>query len=607
MNRRIQQTIIILGILLSGVLDGYGQLSPGELTRSHADLEGLRNCTLCHVLGDKVSNDKCLDCHKVLKSRISARKGYHASREVKGKECATCHSEHHGRNFEMIRFEEKSFDHRLTGYDLTGAHRKIDCRDCHKPDRISDREIRARKNTYLGLGQECLSCHEDSHQRTLGTDCASCHTTEAFAPATRFDHNKTDFALAGKHRDVDCAKCHLKETREGKSFQRFADVSFDQCSTCHEDPHQNQHLKRCDECHTEQAFSDQRRLSRFNHSRTAFPLKGKHQQTSCAKCHSFDASPRVLFTDRSGIQTSDCVQCHEDVHEGRFGTACAECHQEESFTRIDDLDNFNHGLTEFALLGKHQQVDCRDCHKESLTDPLPHNTCASCHTDYHEGQFTRENITPDCADCHTVDGFQGSLFSFEDHAQTGFPLDGAHLATPCFACHLQGEKWQFKDMGSTCVDCHDDVHAGQIPQKYYPDNRCDKCHLTSRWRDSQFDHDQTPFQLLGIHVQQECRACHVPEPGFTYGKFVDLETACSSCHENVHDRQFELEGVTDCARCHGFEGWSADHFDHSQTAFPLEGKHAEIDCDACHKEVVQEGVTFVLYKIEQFECIDCHK
>ena len=29
------------------------QISPGELTKSHAHLEGMLNCTKCHVLGDK--------------------------------------------------------------------------------------------------------------------------------------------------------------------------------------------------------------------------------------------------------------------------------------------------------------------------------------------------------------------------------------------------------------------------------------------------------------------------------------------------------------------------------------------------------------------------
>ena len=77
----------------------HAQISPGDLTKAHADLEGIFKCTQCHILGDKVSNDKCLECHKEIKSRIDQKKGYHASREVRGKDCAVCHSEHHGRNF----------------------------------------------------------------------------------------------------------------------------------------------------------------------------------------------------------------------------------------------------------------------------------------------------------------------------------------------------------------------------------------------------------------------------------------------------------------------------------------------------------------------------
>ncbi|MBK7344383.1 MAG: hypothetical protein IPJ06_15575 [Saprospiraceae bacterium] len=149
-------TIISTCLFLLASLQANAQLSPGELTRSHADLEGIRNCTKCHVLGDKVSNDKCLECHKDLRSRIQSRKGYHTSREVKGKECASCHSEHHGRQFEMIRFDQKTFDHKLTGYELTGSHKKIDCRECHKPDLINDREIRARKIPSLDFPRNVL-------------------------------------------------------------------------------------------------------------------------------------------------------------------------------------------------------------------------------------------------------------------------------------------------------------------------------------------------------------------------------------------------------------------------------------------------------------------
>ncbi|MCX6283385.1 MAG: hypothetical protein NTW31_04010 [Bacteroidetes bacterium] len=58
------------------------QISPGQLASVHSNLEGISNCTHCHTLGDKVTNDKCLSCHTELKARLDLHKGYHASSEV---------------------------------------------------------------------------------------------------------------------------------------------------------------------------------------------------------------------------------------------------------------------------------------------------------------------------------------------------------------------------------------------------------------------------------------------------------------------------------------------------------------------------------------------
>ncbi|MBK7009051.1 MAG: hypothetical protein IPH36_10690 [Saprospiraceae bacterium] len=124
-------------ILVFCMYAAWAQLSPGKLTKAHAKLEGLANCTQCHTIGAKLSEQKCLDCHKELKARISAKKGYHVSSAVKGKECITCHSEHHGLNFDMVRFDKKTFDHKLTGYELKGGHKIQDCAKCHKPDNIT--------------------------------------------------------------------------------------------------------------------------------------------------------------------------------------------------------------------------------------------------------------------------------------------------------------------------------------------------------------------------------------------------------------------------------------------------------------------------------------
>ena len=105
-----------------------------------------------------------MDCHKEIKSLVNSNKGYHAYSEVRKRECATCHNEHHGRNFRIINFSEDGFDHNKTGFKLTGAHSKKECKDCHQPKFISDSKLKKKNNTYLGLDERCISCHEDSHQ-----------------------------------------------------------------------------------------------------------------------------------------------------------------------------------------------------------------------------------------------------------------------------------------------------------------------------------------------------------------------------------------------------------------------------------------------------------
>ncbi len=584
------------------------QLSPGELSNAHKDLEGMSKCTQCHDIGSKVSNDKCLVCHKEIKTLIDRNEGYHVSVDVKGKDCARCHSDHHGRNFDMVRFDEKNFNHNLAGYELTGAHKRIDCRQCHKADYVGDNNLKKRSQTFLGLQQQCSSCHQDVHQKTLGNDCAKCHTTEKFTPAAKFNHDKSAFALLGKHKTVQCLECHQKEIKNGQEFQRFADVPFKNCNSCHDDPHKNNLGTNCKECHTEQTFTGWAGLGKFNHAKTHFLLKGKHKQVNCRECHQTGTGPLAVFQDRIGVLPENCSVCHKDVHENRFGSNCVECHNEDSFRKAGDIQKFDHDRTAFALEGKHEVVDCKKCHTtEHMTDPVPHNTCAVCHKDYHEGQFAALTGKPDCAACHTVDAFAGSTFTLEQHAKTAFPLDGAHVATPCFACHKQEEKWKFRDIGRRCIDCHKDIHEGQIAQKWYLNNACEQCHLTTSWQENRFDHSKTAFALKGAHLKQDCRACHVPDAAYAHGKFAGLSAACSQCHEEVHNKQFEQKGVTDCARCHGVETWKMTNFDHSKTRFLLDGKHAKVACAACHKTITVDEKIMVQYKFEKFECVVCHQ
>ena len=514
-----------------GMSVSFAQLSPGDLTQVHAHLEGMSNCTECHILGNKVTNEKCLHCHRELQSRINQQKGYHASAEIAGKACVSCHSDHHGRKFEIIRFDTDNFNHRLTGYTLSGAHEKLLCNDCHKKEFIADADIRKKEMTYLGLGTSCLDCHEDHHRGTLSSDCLQCHTDQVFKPAARFDHNKANFVLRGKHKDVACSECHKTIVQNGHQIQQF-----------------------------------------------------------------------------TGLAYASCTNCHIDVHNNKFGSNCTQCHSEQSFHIIKSMTVFNHDLTNFPLEGKHKLVECKACHKTKYTDHLKHSRCTDCHSDYHEGQFARPGQPTDCADCHTTNGFTPSLFTLEMHAQTGFVLDGAHLATPCIDCHKSGDKWDFSRRGEHCTDCHDDIHRTFIEEKYYPQAACTNCHTKNRWTEVVFDHALTGYVLEGKHKDLSCTACHfktLPD-GSREQQFKSLTASCVQCHRDEHFGQFAVNNRTDCLKCHGYNNWHAEKFDHNNTRFPLDGKHKNVACSGCHKTVRDGFNTYTQYKLTDITCASCH-
>lgn len=611
MQRKTLCHYFVMAVLLIFVVPHSlsGQLSPGELSRDHAGLEGVFNCTKCHEPGEKVTNEKCLSCHQEIRDRINVRKGYHASAEVNGKNCAGCHSEHHGRNFDMLHFDQKKFNHQLSGYELTGKHKVIDCRECHQPDLVEDAGLKKRSYTYLGLQTDCKACHQDVHQNTLSRYCNDCHNTEDFKIASKFNHTKTAFPLVGKHKTVDCAACHQKGMRNGSAFQQFGGVAFTQCSNCHKDAHKGQLGGNCKECHTEQGFEVLRGMGHFNHNKTGFPLQGAHREVNCAKCHKTDAGPLLVFQDRKGVKTTDCIACHHDEHEGKFGTTCGNCHQVTQW-RIEGIPpNFDHNRTNFALEGKHTEVNCKKCHTNDFLQPLPHQNCAACHEDYHEGQLNTTGQQRDCAVCHQTEGFESALFGLEEHSVGRFPLTGAHLATPCLSCHQKeaGQKWKFKNIGEKCVDCHENIHQAAIPEAFFPGKTCESCHTTATWSESLFDHKRTKFPLEGKHARTACAECHLKEEYRPTGKFTALSMECINCHKNIHGHQFDHDGPPKCTACHGLDNWKINRFNHNKTAFKLDGKHARVACEKCHKKTEVDGELIVQYKFASFKCADCHR
>ncbi len=437
------------------------QISPGELCKVHADLEGVSNCTKCHDAGNKVTLEKCLDCHKVIKANIDSKKGYHASAESLSKECAVCHNEHHGRNFQIIRFDKKSFDHKKSGFDLKGEHAKKECIACHKPAFIKDPKIRKKSTSYLGLNQECLNCHGDFHQGKLSTKCTNCHNFNSFKNATGFDHSNTRFPLMGKHRKEDCLKCHKTNIVDGKTVQNFKGLKFDNCTACHKDVHESKFGQNCKQCHTEESFLFNNNMKVFDHDKTNYKLVGKHKKVECKECH--------ISSLTTPLKHDQCKDCHDDYHKSEFAKNgvspdCNQCHTNFGFTP-STFTIERHNTLKFKLEGAHLASSCMACHKKDnrkdWTFKKMGQKCVDCHINVHKG-IIDEKFMPNenCTTCHNVKSWKTVTF---DHNKTDFKLIGVHTKTACRYCHFRNNEngiltQQFAKTSMECSNCHKDSH-----------------------------------------------------------------------------------------------------------------------------------------------------
>lgn len=133
---------------------------------------------------------------------------------------------------------------------------------------------------------------------------------------------------------------------------------------------------------------------------------------------------------------------------------------------------------------------------------------------------------------------------------------------------------------------------------FVDDLDCSACHTTAGWQlsaaagASGFDHDRTGFPLRGAHVQTSCSGCHVGGRA--------PATTCEGCHRDPHQgRHTEA-----CAECHTAIAWADTSAlaQHRRTRMPLTGRHAVIDCVACHRR--QTARTF---SDTPTACYACHR
>jgi hypothetical protein len=609
------------------------QISPGPLSRPHQTLNGSTNCASCHKFGGQAAL-RCLDCHAEIASRLSAHKGLHAIYNIpagSSQECARCHSEHNGEDFPLIKWDSKTFNHKEAGYLLEGKHAGLACGKCHNPTHITAQDrasirIKDPARTYLGLSTACTTCHEDQHKGRLGANCLQCHTFQDWKTVTvgQFDHSKTRYPLTGMHASVQCAKCHANGA-DGKP--QYVGIAFNQCSDCHKDPHRGSFTQGCQSCHSTGGWkktSLQAMSQRFDHSKTKFPLLGKHVTVECAQCHANgDFKKPIAF--------QQCMDCHKpDPHNGQFakrpgGSECASCHNVDGW-KPSLFTVKEHATSAYPLQGGHVRVECAKCHIPKGKDTLfkiKFQQCTDCHSDRHQGQFAAAPYFTACDRCHTVEGYRPSTFTLAKHKDTRFPLNGGHVATACADCHKESTEFQpptaiYHWKTLNCASCHADPHKGQFKermQQLRADGKaagCEACHTTKSWKElSAFDHAKTTFPLLGAHRATACMDCHKPpnlETRLINVDFKSAPTKCEECHEDIHGKQFAKGDVTRCADCHNSTKWKPALFDHeTRTEFSLRGAHQRVRCAECHKLTRVVGTkTVVFYKPTPKECAACH-
>jgi hypothetical protein len=646
-----------------------GQISPGPLARAHKELEGALNCTKCHAGRKDDMSDNCQSCHRDIRWVAQQDRGLHGSREIRAATCASCHPDHAGENFQLVKWPDGSqehFDHRRTGWPLEKTHARKECKDCHTAKfqvspaaRVTPRK---RGGGFAGLETDCASCHEDIHRGQLSADCGRCHDAGKWTLTPGFRHDSTGFALTNKHTEVKCDKCHLtarlatRTDGAGRRIPVYRPVPHQNCSDCHTDPHTGRLGPACADCHTTAGFHTIDR-QRFDHSRTKFALKGKHAVVRCVECHR-DFSTAQL--KKPAFET--CGVCHQDAHGGSATLAgrkvdCDACHSVAGFTP-GTFTVEQHRNTKYPLEGKHQAVACGTCHRKETSATLPPHAlwgtsrvvirpasarCLDCHQDDHGGQLTARPDKGDCGACHEVKGWTPSRFDQAQHAKTRLPIGQRHLEIACRACHGEDRKglpalaktvtvgkagFLFHVVETDCAACHTDPHRGRFTARGARAKAagCAACHDARAFRPSTADvatHQSFGFPLDGAHRATPCMACHAemktvpprrsslvaagtvfPALAFT------AKTACGDCHETPHGTQFaSRKDAGKCDACHGTDDFApAARFDHNRDAsFSLKGAHERVPCSECHPvDTSSRDPRRLVFRPVSGKCESCH-
>ncbi|WP_163711208.1 cytochrome c3 family protein [Mangrovibacterium lignilyticum] len=358
-------------------------------------------------------------------------------------------------------------------------------------------------------------------------------------------------------------------------------------------PHGSDFEIDCAVCHSPESWDLLQLDKTFDHSQTAFQLKGAHTAVDCKSCHR-----SLVF---SAVET-ECVSCHLDMHNNTLGQDCSHCHNPQNWiiTSVTQM----HRQSRFPLTGAHTTADCFECHQSASN--LQFETlgidCFNCHqSDYlatTAPNHQEAGYSTYCVDCHSAQAVSWNAANFEHNF---FPLRGGH-AISCFECHTSGT---FDKLSTDCISCHQAAYNATTDPDHLQvgfSTNCIECHQTTdqSWDAANFDH--STFPLTGGHAPVSCVECH------SDGSGVKPSADCISCHQaeynaTTNPNHQQAGFSTLCTQCHTIDpGWEASDFkEHDSQYFPIySGSHNGrwSSCIECHSNNSSYA---------DFTCFSCHE
>jgi len=268
-------------------------------------------------------------------------------------------------------------------------------------------------------------------------------------------------------------------------------------------------------------------------------------ERQCSHCH----APIHCVTD------SRCQDCHFEIEQDRLDvntihgrlpgvSKCQTCHPEhqghDANLTVFAFPNIDHyAMTGFSIQAHVTNTDgkkftCTTCHTK-VRDIIETIDCVHCHSDGNHDELAAhiEEYGINCFECH--DG-QDRMINGFDH-QPYFSLQAGHAELTCADCHTEKK---YVGMGTTCSTCHlePDLHAGVFG------TTCEYCHTTQAWTPAVLV--QHKFELKhGDEEIDTCETCH----GGNY-----TEYPCGTCHNegeiiSVHF-SLGIHVIQDCIACH---------------------------------------------------------